>query len=957
MLFPKLNDTAFPNLDNANPYSYKNEFDYTRWVPGTKIKLCNVLWNSDYSDVVHFDTNILRDKYFNELEDFYTIELNSDHSYVPESDIKIPIPYDVAVRYNYMVVTIPTLPGSSPDLDYEDDEIGIRRWYFFIDSVDYRSPSTTACRLTLDVWTQYQNDIEIKYMMLARGHAPVAYSDVDTYLSNPSENNDYLLAPDITPSNAQMVRDSYYIPFGNGTKYICIASVCSQTEMSLLGAVTHNDSSCTYGTITYGDVTGITEWNNRDMGYLLQPSGFLVGDGDNYSQLSVQSSPMPRDNNIVPNGTYMYAVEASTANAFFNAVAADCPVFLRTIRACFMVDESMITRGTSWTFRGYSVWPCTGNYSTENLSLTKTMFGFPDEYKHLAKLYTFPYSEIEISDNNGNTVTVRVENTGSVVAHKEAFLAFPYLNARIWFDGINGSGSKSYAWKLINNTNQNMSMPNSQWSDVCFNFDIPCYALYMDAKTAWKLDNWWKVAGSGQMALAAYHNSVLPANDQRANAIASNTTMYSNASNQANTLLANTANTANINKLLVEYDVWNNKVNCDLQNETLWRSMDYKAQQDAYIMTWCDHQLMRNTLQAQYNIQTDAIHTNSAGDMITGITGGIVGGAQLGAGGGAIGATAGALLGGAIGGLNAYAQYQFALAHADVVMGADSLLEQTTEVINETRLGRNMRSANYNQKRQQGINDANAWMFDKTQHAKSALINGGERLLYPTAYYGAETSSNGATADLNRNNPGVYVDTYIPSGPTYYNSGSTTDNGLLSTNAGNEAATIRANAAAIQTTGNNNAGWTRYCNVNNAQTSLEAAQKNAQYNLYAAANGKPIQLTPEMGDMTPDVTMRKGVQIRIKTLPNGDIRQIGDIFMRYGYALNQIWNVNESGLCPMNHFCYWKAEDIWVDDRKSSNNRVQQIIINMFMKGVTIWKNPDEIGRISIYENKGDVNV
>ena len=53
----------------------------------------------------------------------------------------------------------------------------------------------------------------------------------------------------------------------------------------------------------------------------------------------------------------------------------------------------------------------------------------------------------------------------------------------------------------------------------------------------------------------------------------------------------------------------------------------------------------------------------------------------------------------------------------------------------------------------------------------------------------------------------------------------------------------------------------------------------------------------------------------------------------------------------MNHFCYWKTRDIWVDDRNSSNNAAQEVITAIFNRGVTVWKDPDEVGRVSIYAN------
>ena len=138
----------------------------------------------------------------------------------------------------------------------------------------------------------------------------------------------------------------------------------------------------------------------------------------------------------------------------------------------------------------------------------------------------------------------------------------------------------------------------------------------------------------------------------------------------------------------------------------------------------------------------------------------------------------------------------------------------------------------------------------------------------------------------------------------------------------------------------------------NAKENLEATQLGLQYALNAAKMGAPIAITPESGNYLSWYDGNNGVQVKVKTMANSYVRQIGDTFMRYGYALNQVWNIDETGLCPMPHFCYWKAGDIWVDDRKSSNNLVQEIMMNIFMRGVTVWKNPDEIGKVSIYANR-----
>lgn len=896
MKFGRLHDTRFPNIDNVDVYAYKNEFDYTRWVAGTKIKLCNVLWNADYSDVVKFDTNIERDRWFNELDDYYTIELESDKSYVPEQAVKIPVPYDVAARFNYMVVTIPVLPGTNPAINYEDSEVGIRRWYFFVNSIDYRAPNSTACRLVLDIWTQYQNDVEIKYLMLERGHAPVAATDVDDYLANPIANNDYILAPDITPSDATVVRNSNYIPFGNGTKYVCFASTCSINDFSSMGSVTHNDSEYSFGNISYSNI------DSRD-GYQLQVNGFKVGNGDNYYNLDVMTQPFGRNQNNIPNGSYMYAIEAASAQSFINRVMRDCPVFFRTVLACFMVDADMLTFDTSITFHGYTVYECKGKNATVDITLTKEMFDFPEEYQHLAKLYTFPYSVIEITDNVGESVTIRVENTGSIKAHKDAMLAYPFLDARVWFDGINGVGSQNYTWVNMNGSTQQKSMPNSDWSKICFDLSIPCYAIYMDAETAWYLDNFEDgIRGNAKKALAAYHNAVRSANTARANAVDSNDTMYLNTDRSATALTTTTRNTGVTNRNNADLTISANTTNTNNSNTSSSNITTYNNTASQEKTSWSNSVSIATTIVE--NQTTAAVSKNSAAStgavgIMTGAMSGVGMGAAIGAAGGPIGIGGGAAIG-ALGGLIAGAAGFFtAQDNAGIVLNGE------------------MTSVSM-------MNQANSYTTGVSCDA--AILSTDEQNLLRTR---TNTTNNDSFSRQTNNTIST-----------------------MNTNAGVNAATMRNNSDATRDTGNANAGYTREVGVLNAQETLEATQFATQLALESNRLKAPTQITPENGNYLSSYMGNNGVQFKVKTMPNGDIRQIGDTFMRYGYALNQAWDISKSGLCPMSHFCYWKAGDIWVDDRASSNNMIQETMINMFLRGVTVWKNPDEIGKVSIYDNR-----
>jgi hypothetical protein len=173
----------------------------------------------------------------------------------------------------------------------------------------------------------------------------------------------------------------------------------------------------------------------------------------------------------------------------------------------------------------------------------------------------------------------------------------------------------------------------------------------------------------------------------------------------------------------------------------------------------------------------------------------------------------------------------------------------------------------------------------------------------------------------------------------------------MNANAGRTANTMNANAGRTKTMQDNNATYTRRCVELNSKETLANARLPLMLDMYDARNATPRKIGEYAGDPTSDYMRTSGVQIKVRTMPDAEVRQVGDWFARYGYALEQVWDISESGLCPMNHFCYWKCRDAWVDDRKSSNNAVQQLFVTMLNRGVTVWKNPDEVGRVSIYDN------
>ena len=188
-------DSGFPNIGNVDVYKYDNALDYARFKPNVRLKMCNVPWCGDYENVVKFADDAARDAWFDKLEGD-VINLETMFNVKPDGSAKVPVPVTSAQGYNYLVADLPRMTSDTQPLEYAD---GARkqRFFYFIQDAQQLSPNTTRLVLSLDMWTTYINDMQFDYILLERGHAPVAASNVNAYLSNPRDNSTYLLTADV----------------------------------------------------------------------------------------------------------------------------------------------------------------------------------------------------------------------------------------------------------------------------------------------------------------------------------------------------------------------------------------------------------------------------------------------------------------------------------------------------------------------------------------------------------------------------------------------------------------------------------------------------------------------------------------------------------------------------------------------------------------------------------------
>lgn len=93
--------------------------------------------------------------------------------------------------------------------------------------------------------------------------------------------------------------------------------------------------------------------------------------------------------------------------------------------------------------------------------------------------------------------------------------------------------------------------------------------------------------------------------------------------------------------------------------------------------------------------------------------------------------------------------------------------------------------------------------------------------------------------------------------------------------------------------------------------------------------------------------------IRYMRVGDDAIIRAGQYFKRYGYKTLRYVNIPQGSLNVMNHFTYWKFADLAIQSAMADETS-KDALRGIFAKGVTVWKDPQEIGRILPQDNAVD---
>lgn len=807
--FPHLDDTRFPDLQTANVYKYRNELDYDRYEVSTKIKMLNVPWCGDYDNAVYFETREERDKWFDSQKGTVK-EMPTMFRLYADGDIKVELPIDECMGYNYVMIDY----GKAP---YQAEETKYGKMFYFISDMKQDSVNTTRLQLAVDYWTTYIYDMGITYVNLERGHAPMAKTDADMYLDNPLDNSEYLLTDDVSYGYLQRVTSTENVIFNDYTGDLRDMTLGFQTSASM------------------------------DKSWQIDGNPCIPTAAFESSQAFSSVDP--------------FVIEDLTQwEAFRDTVMEQCPQFFETVKGMFIVPKKLLTYSTDFDFCGFACHflASHGDKNQGGIKLEKGMFGYPEDYADIAKLYTYPYAAIEVTDFKGGTMQIRVEDTaGSVEVRTMMCDMYPFLGIEAYLTGI-GSGGRSEL-RFQNNFTHTMTI-GGRYYDFSTKWNIPVFSVQLTPQADWELN--------GKIGADTANDNAKTTADTNQGCI--------NASNKAITENFGTTK---------EWTKSRNDITCDF--------MDYSTDQatgdiDASVgkegKLSADMRADVRYMRGMKDIQQEYAAGAAVNNAVTTIAGAAISIAAAEATGGL------SLVPGA-------AHAAGAAAHAaNITVGAALSGGRAATALNA------------------GVN-----LFG-TAAGYNIFISKNDAMLEWSLDNAVTKTLNAITYAKNMN---AHTKTY------------NTDvmNGELET---------------AETITNKNTKTSD----DNAKSVSDASKKIADANYAADRNQTYLSNHPTFGQLTgtPDIISKPfGLSFNAVTQSRNAIRQAAEQFMRYGYALNMQWRVRTFNVMPK--FSYWKCSSVYCSDSGVYEGG-QAMVKSILERGITVWRNPDDVGVTSIYENR-----
>lgn len=501
--FPHLvnNESNFPDVSTVNVYQYDNDFDYARYdYTQMKLTICTVPWDmgeahvgnrtiEGIGNVVAFEDRSARDAWFDAIPDSECFRFETKFKDLHRDNaIEIPLPFDVAARFNYIMVEYSLFANDGSPVQYENEN-GLRKWFWFIREVEFLSPNATRLHLMIDAWQTFIYDIEIGNMILERGHAPMFATTVSQYLADPNDNCENLLAPDVNYGNNVIAKHQSSFVFNDANMVCVIISSANPFEPTSWGSKANND------------------WQV-------------------YANSHFQTQGVP--------SLCAFALDPANLSQWLFNIDSTVPQFMQTIKAISFVASKLVIIGNSVTFAGFSIYEIGATWTQNDLyTIAKADFGYSANYADIAKLYTYPYAYIELTDESGNVSEIHIEDTnGALKVESCVNLVFPWLKLDTHITGVGKTARSNVTFMNVNAR----TMPlQGNWYEYVRSWNIPTFAVTQAPQTQNDYATHFDRAQQALSAANTYDNVV-----ESADCLVDNAALTA-ATNTATTTRSNTA--------------------------------------------------------------------------------------------------------------------------------------------------------------------------------------------------------------------------------------------------------------------------------------------------------------------------------------------------------------------------------------------------------------------------------
>ena len=468
------------------------------WNPSSTVVLCTVPWDTGYDDVVDW-TIASRSEYFASVIKEDARVLGSS-SYMPLGmAINVDLPYSVARKYNYCMVT------NNRQLDENDEPYTL---YYFITQTDYANPSTTVLTCDLDVWTTRFDEFAwvngyVERSSIGLVNKPLV--DADNY---PEALNLYCTQPDGVSTG-----DMYY----------------------------------TFAVDTFS-IDRPTSTEDSDTWVSVVSTASLEGDPGTVDNPTLKTAKGGKVDGVF-SGCEVYFVKSSQFSQFMQVIAdypwvSQCVISISSVPNSLMHADNVelaplfngkfngyrLTDASNNTWDNDSLPPSLGIIDVSKFKSDERFDASTEPYRNIDKLNAYPYAVIELTSSfSGQSVFLKPECLGSNVTALRyiACAVQPFLSCAVFPERY---GSFKDGYYEVTDRGVTRRIPYGELTNCAVWFDdMPTFSIVNNAYIAYMAstahtrqyqysDAAWSMSRSRLAAANVYANSVTEANAAYASA-------------------------------------------------------------------------------------------------------------------------------------------------------------------------------------------------------------------------------------------------------------------------------------------------------------------------------------------------------------------------------------------------------------------------------------------------------